>query len=623
MLDFENNLIISPLVKQKFSLYNVITFDTETLRYRSGDVEKQVFFNCDFYDGIEHKYSTNLDDVYNIISYFVKKYDKITFISHNIVFDLRVLHLINLVISEKFMGLHAKIRILDRVFYVKFESANHYKVIQFFDSVNIFQTKLENLGIMFGIPKVNTEEYDLEPEEWNNILKIDGQERVKKDCEILYVAMQSIRNFANFSFAITIASSSFNTFRTHHLNTIIEFPKSMIDIALESYHGGVVMPYKIERGKFLYSYDINSLYPFVMKNEPYSVKLIKKRTDKKYLIDDIRDKAYNYLILTTYNANEIKYSPVYTNYDNQLMPLLENKQWITGNELLELYDNNFTIGIEEIYEFKNEFLFKDFVDIYYEKKNNAKSEFEKYFYKIILNSLYGKFGQHKAHSEIHKIDEIDDLMIQDIIKNTTKDRVMINDKYYSIYGDFISVKSEENVKYNPLIASEITANARLINYRYSKMIGFNHLSYTDTDSFFVDIKLDLLVGNDLGKLKNDKYGLFNIYAPKDYEYYGICNKKDCPVCKGKEEGLHYVVKGVNDFDTINENKYTIKKWSKLKYKDNEDIYVTYKEQYLNRINKKMKYIDGIGYEWLNKKEYEMYMPKADAILSLPTIKNKK
>ena len=59
------------------------------------------------------------------------------------------------------------------------------------------------------------------------------------------------------------------------------------------------------------------------------------------------------------------------------MPLLENKQWITGNELLELYDNNFTIGIEEIYEFKNEFLFKDFVDIYYEKKNNAKSEFEK------------------------------------------------------------------------------------------------------------------------------------------------------------------------------------------------------------------------------------------------------
>ena len=623
MLDFENNLIITPLVKQKFSLYNVVTFDTETLRYRSGDVEKQVFYNCDFYDGIEHKYSEDLEDAYNIISYFIKKYDKVTFIAHNIVFDLRVLHLINLVISEKFMGLNAKMRILDRVFYVKFESANHYKVIQFFDSINIFQTKLENLGVMFGIPKVNTEEYDLEPEEWNNTLKIDGIERVKKDCEILYVAMQSLIKSSNFSFAMTIASSSFNTFRTYHLNNIIEFPKSMIDIALASYHGGIVMPYKLERSKFLYSYDINSLYPFVMKNEPYSIKLIKKRTDKRYIIDDIRDKAYNYLVNVSYNANEIKHSPVYTNYDNQLLPLLENKQWITGNELLELYDNNFTIGIEEIYEFKNDFLFKDFVDIYYEKKNNAKSEFEKYFYKIILNSLYGKFGQHKAHSEIHKIDELEDLMVQDIIRNTDKDRVMINDKYYSIYGDFISVKSEGNIKYNPLIASEITANARLINYRYSKMIGFNHISYTDTDSFFVDYKVDLLTGNELGKLKNDKYGLFSIYAPKDYEYYGICNKKECPICKGKEEGLHYVVKGVNDFDTINENKYTIKKWSKLKYKDNEDIYVTYKEQYLNRINKKMKYIDGIGYEWLNKKEYEMYMPKANAMLSLPTIKNKK
>ena len=61
----------------------------------------------------------------------------------------------------------------------------------------------------------------------------------------------------------------------------------------------------------------------------------------------------------------------------------------------------------------------------------------------------------------------------------------------------------------------------------------------------------------------------------------------------------------------------------MKYKDNEDIYVVYKEQYLNRINKKMKYINGIGNEWLNKKEYEMYIPKINAMLSLPTNKNKK
>ena len=155
MLDFENNLIITPLVKQKFSLYNVVTFDTETLRYRSGDVEKQVFYNCDFYDGIEHKYSEDLEDAYNIISYFIKKYDKVTFIAHNIVFDLRVLHLINLVISEKFMGLNAKMRILDRVFYVKFESANHYKVI-FHSSGSKSYSSVFTLGIPNIIPKFSS-----------------------------------------------------------------------------------------------------------------------------------------------------------------------------------------------------------------------------------------------------------------------------------------------------------------------------------------------------------------------------------------------------------------------------------------------------------------------------------
>ena len=365
------------------------------------------------------------------------------------------------------------------------------------------------------------------------------------------------------------------------------------------------MPYFIGNNEAK-GYDINSLYPFVMRNEPSSIGFKTIREDKKFLIDDIKNKNYNYLVLTRWQANEIIHSPVYTYYDNQLIPFLNGYQWITGNELLALYENNFTIGIEKILEFKNKFIFTEFVDFFYEKKLKS-NKYEKYFYKLILNSLYGKFAQHKGYSELLKISEIDDLMVREILEMSGKSKETINGKVYSIYENFVSVSTEGKAKYNPLIASEITANARLINYRYTSMMGFENVIYTDTDSFFSIKDFPLLVGDELGRLKIEKQGIFTINAPKDYQYYGICvNKKECEICHGQDEGLHYVIKGVNDYDNIDENMYINKKWSGLKYKKNDDIYIEYVKQYLKRENKKMKYIDGIGKEWESIKEYNKY-----------------
>ena len=591
-------LLIRPQAK-KFYFYNIITFDTETFRNPIENGEKLTFFNLDFYDGEQHYYSEK-NNFIDMLSYFKTKYKKYTVIAHNIGFDFRIVHFINNLMEDEFLNLKCKARLLDSVLYVKFTSNNDNYVIQFLDSKNYFPMSLEKLAKNFNLGKINIEEYDLDYEEWNLQLYKTGKIRVMTDTEILYKAMQSFINMG-FNYGVSLASTSFNTFKKQYLKRIIYLDDEFINLSLDIYHGGIVMPYILSREKQLYDYDINSLYPYVMKNNLYSVSYKGKENDYRWIYDDIKNKAYNYILKVRYRCTER--SPIFVKHDNQLMPFLEGEEYITGFEYLRLYENGY-VQILEAYKFYNDDLFSEFIDYFYNKRLLGTG-YEKLFYKLIMNSLYGKFGQHKSKSEFIKIDKLEPYIKDIIDEYYYMDRIEIDGEFYSIYGNFVSKKIDLPVRYNPLIASEITANARMINYDYSKLFGFENVYYTDTDSFFTTSTKELLEGNELGKLKIQKKGLFSIYAPKDYEFYGKCDDEDCKICKDGI-ALHRTIKGVKEPYKVIDNEYINKKWSKIKYKENEDVYIESIKTTLQRLNKKMKYIDGIGYEWLNKKEYNKY-----------------
>ncbi len=591
-------LLIRPQAK-KFYFYNIIAFDTETFRNPIENGEKLTFFNLDFYDGEQHYYSEK-NNFIDMLSYFKTKYKKYTVIAHNIGFDFRIVHFINNLMEDEFLNLKCKARLLDSVLYVKFTSNNDNYVIQFLDSKNYFPMSLEKLAKNFNLGKINIEEYDLDYEEWNLQLYKTGKIRVMTDTEILYKAMQSFINMG-FNYGVSLASTSFNTFKKQYLKRIIYLDDEFINLSLDIYHGGIVMPYILSREKQLYDYDINSLYPYVMKNNLYSVSYKGKENDYRWIYDDIKNKAYNYILKVRYRCTER--SPIFVKHDNQLMPFLEGEEYITGFEYLRLYENGY-VQILEAYKFYNDDLFSEFIDYFYNKRLLGTG-YEKLFYKLIMNSLYGKFGQHKSKSEFIKIDKLEPYIKDIIDEYYYMDRIEIDGEFYSIYGNFVSKKIDLPVRYNPLIASEITANARMINYDYSKLFGFENVYYTDTDSFFTTTTKELLEGSELGKLKIQKKGLFSIYAPKDYEFYGKCDDEDCKICKDGM-ALHRTIKGVKEPYKVIDNEYINKKWSKIKYKENEDVYIESIKTTLQRLNKKMKYIDGIGYEWLNKKEYNKY-----------------
>ena len=63
--------------------------------------------------------------------------------------------------------------------------------------------------------------------------------------------------------------------------------------------------------------------------------------------------------------------------------------------MIESINNNFKITIQKEIIYKEEKIFENYVLDLYKKKNESKLKNEKIlesFYKLLLNSLYGKFG---------------------------------------------------------------------------------------------------------------------------------------------------------------------------------------------------------------------------------------
>lgn len=588
-------IIIDKLKNNKFNMYKLITTDSEAYKHKEDNKEIQTLAIAVFYDGENYYKAKTYEEIIKIIKLLIKKYEKITIVAHNYKYDARLMGLIPLFLSKTFDNMISRIKMLDKIIYLKFSSKNNEKIVQFLDSTNYFKDKLSKLAEMIGYKKEWDKEYNLDINEWNNEVYNNGYSACKEDCRILYEFFTKFINNEKIKIGVSLASSSMTTYRANYLKHTISFPKFLIKEALSSYHGGIVMAYKIGECDKLHYYDYNSLYPKKMSDSMYSIKFHNELKDYKYLYDEIKNNNYNYLLNISYKVKG--HSPVYDMFKGKLIPFLENTQWITGKEYQALYELNAKIKIHKVYEFHNSYLFKDFVKEFYYFKENAENPYERNFYKIILNSLYGKFGQHKATSELIDINKIKDRPLRYIVQNTDKQRINYNNQFISIYNGFISVLKELPVRYNPLIASEVTANARLENFYCSKdIIGFENLYYTDTDSFFTNKELpsQYVDNKEMGKLKLEDKQIINILGVKDYEY--IVNDTKHNVIKG-------IPKNAIFFNESGIFKATYTQWSGLKSQyDNNTVVLQPVTKELKRENTKMKYIDNVGYEWLNKKE---------------------
>lgn len=141
--------------------------------------------------------------------------------------------------------------------------------------------------------------------------------------------------------------------------------------------------------------------------------------------------------------------------------------------------------------------FKEYMNTLYNKRIEADSKLG-YTYKLMMNSLYGKFCQYRKSSEKRKVTKNEQMQLA---YEGYKPRNEYPD------GTVLMVKEHEkelSKTAHPIFAIYTTAIARDILYNNLKKIPFDDLLYTDSDSI-------MFKGNHLNKFKiNKEMGNFKI-----------------------------------------------------------------------------------------------------------------
>lgn len=264
----------------------------------------------------------------------------------------------------------------------------------------------------------------------------------------------------------SIGMHLFKKISPHKAKRIIKLNETEDNYIRKAYFGGrteIIEPIATK----CYYYDINSLYPFVMKTYPMPVGI--PIYTKTINIDDFFG-IIDVLVCTPENI----YLPILPiRSQNDGLGIIYPKGCFRGiyfsEELkLALKYGYQIITIFDGYAFQKEIIFDDFVNELYQLRILEKDIKMKTIIKLIMNSLYGRYGA---------------LYEEEIIVDKNHDIEAVKKKF-------------ENVA----ISGAIAAYARM--HMYNFVIQNNvHLIYWDTDSIIIKEPITIIPNHELGEFR--------------------------------------------------------------------------------------------------------------------------
>ncbi|MEM5806981.1 MAG: DNA polymerase [Candidatus Aenigmatarchaeota archaeon] len=306
-------------------------------------------------------------------------------------------------------------------------------------------------------------------------------------------------------------------------NDVIQLPPdNVLKASLRSYHGGKNGMY-VSAGiyKNCSEIDINSAYPYAMKMLPSflegefkEVNYYEPKFVGIYNISGEVNCPYNIFFDDDFKAVKNKFSDI----------------WVTCYEIAEALKHN-EVKIDNIFGYiwipkteRNPFA--DYVNYFYEKKNNTSKDNSLYtFYKLALNSLYGKLIQ--------------------ATKLDNEDTACDYETYINSKGELIVKRIQQTYQagglFNPFIATLITGKVRAMIHDLEHKFKAIH---TATDSIKT---LENISGcnNELGGYKLELTGTCYLFRNKCYLHYdksGKLKKYALHGFQGKVEDLINLMK---------------------------------------------------------------------------------
>jgi DNA polymerase type B, organellar and viral/RNase_H superfamily len=519
---------------------NTITLDIETYKDVNGDLQ---LYCIGIFDG-SNKHSYHILDYLNINDLLSSVFDEILrrknnfkniYIHNGSEFDLIYL----LKYLANIDGIRIKKPLIKdgKFINIPIEYGHNYQYkIYIKDSLLLLPHKLKDLAVTFGAQQQKLD-FDHTKINSSNLLEFKD-ESIKyciADCvalfQLLQIFNQEIYNLfkINITESPTLPSLAFRIFRTHFMGKIkIPILNGLIfkDIS-NSYYGGHVDMYIPEsiKGKNVYIYDVNALYPTAMFYNQYPTKLI------SYFVGNISIMSELNKINPLKSNDTLGFFKVEVTAPPLLNPILPFKTdnttvygegswtaWYSTDEIKNAISCGYKFNILAGYIFKKENIFTKYVEILNTMKTEATRNSPKYIIaKLLMNTLYGRFGMSPNLGKSIVIKSIDfndfknTVGIENILETINLDTKLL----VTIHEDFVN---DSNI--NVSIASAVAANGRVHMTQFMnkpELTGI--LYYMDTDSAFISKELPTNMVNNtmLGYMKLENiFTKFISLGPKAY-----------------------------------------------------------------------------------------------------------
>lgn len=528
-----------PTIKQERYPQRVIVFDTEA--YRSSPVEGvelqtlragvATYLELDALQELssqEYYNFTTTEQLGEFIEYHTRK-DKSLFVyAHNLKYDLQLSGVYTWLLAQ---GWQSKLFVIeDPPTFIKLRRGR--MSITLVDTFNYWQFSVEAMGEQLGLPKLSIN--------FNSCTDEQLFIYCKRDVEVLAQYLISFIHFLRDNqlcgLGLTLASQAFRSFR-HRLmqdEVILHNDERALQLERDGYYGGRVEAFHIGElsGESFYKLDVNSMYPYIMKESSFPVELVAYAEHIPLNLLAYHLRRYYCLAEVELSIKQPCYA--YSNGIKLLFPIGEFTAVLHHVDLDKAYQRGEVRAVRRIALYKRGDVFTRYVKFFYALKLQAEAEGDKITRqqaKIFLNSLYGKFGQREVVSKILPNTGVKQYNRMSGYSETLRQTVEVN-----YLGEQLELryKGGESCYSSPVIAGAVTAYARAYLWDLIQACGTRNVFYVDTDSLIVNQEgyeritpyLDI---SRLGYLKLE--GVANnliIYGAKDYQFGAEVKLKGIP-----------------------------------------------------------------------------------------------
>jgi len=309
---------------------------------------------------------------------------------------------------------------------------------------------------------------------------------------------------------ITLAATAMSIFRHDYQSRDLPSVRDKVtDWIRLGYFGGRVETYRWDAAT-LNCYDVNSLYPYAMMGPlPVRYDMGTRRipdNDDKFIGFYEADVDYPELYIPSlpYLLSESQEQKLY-------FPVGRFTGYFTSMELRQAICDGAGVRVIQGFQFFAEAILRDYSLGIFKIKQDAEAagrQAIRFAAKILLNALYGKFGQRPEH-ETYILDP-GTAVLNPGDPNSPEIRPLPKGMAYYMRGSHAA-------HLLPHIASAVTSRARLLMCNRLRRAG--RIWYTDTDSIFTSKNLPN--SNEMGDLRHEGRGLFQAHGLKEYQFKGV------------------------------------------------------------------------------------------------------